>query len=119
MKSWRVVLVVAGLFIGLISGLVYGWLIDPVEYVDTQANSLRIDYRTDVILMVATIYAQEHDAKAAIERLSLLEKEDIGSLLADSLVYAKKMHFAVKDIEYINILDEAISDVNLENESQP
>lgn len=109
----------AGLFIGLISGLVYGWLIDPVEYVDTQANSLRIDYRTDVILMVATIYASEHDTEAAIERLSLLEKEDIRSLLAESVVYAKNMNFALQDIEYINYLYEAISNVSLENESQP
>ena len=112
-------LVVAGLFIGLISGLVYGWLIDPVEYMDTQANSLRIDYRTDVILMVATIYAREHDMEAAIARLYLLENDDVGSLVAESLVYAREMHFAAQDIEYINLLNESISSINLEDGSQP
>ncbi len=103
----------------LVSGLVYGWLIDPVEYVDTQPNSLRIDYQTDVVLMVASIYAQEHDTEAAIERLVLLEKEDIGSLLADSLGYAEKMHFSIQDIDNIKLLNEAISNINLEDESQP
>ncbi len=104
---------------GMVSGLVYGWLIDPVEYVDTQPNSLRIDYQTDVVLMVASIYAQELDADAAFERLSLLEKEDITRLLADSLAYAEKMYFSSQDIDNIKFLNEALSNIKLGNEGQP
>jgi hypothetical protein len=119
MKSWRVALVVTGFIMGLASGLVYGWLLDPVKYVDTQPNSLRIDYQTDIVLMVASIYSRELDTEAAIERLSLLKKEDIGNLLADSLAYAEKMNFSRYDIDNIELLNEAISNIKLENEGQP
>jgi hypothetical protein len=119
MKSWQVVLAVAGFIMGVVSGLVYGWLIDPVEYVDTQPYSLRIDYQTDVILMVASIYARELDTEAAIDRLSLLEQEDIGNLLADSLTYAEKMHFSTQDIDNISFLNETISNIKLGDEGQP
>jgi PIN domain nuclease of toxin-antitoxin system len=104
---------------GMASGLVYGWLIDPVKYVDTQPNSLRIDYQTDIVLMVASIYSRELDTEAAIERLSLLENEDIGSLLAVSLAYADEMHFSIYDIDSIEFLNEAISNIKHGSEGQP
>lgn len=104
---------------GMVFGLVYGWLINPVEYVNTQPNSLRIDYQTDVVLMVASIYTRELDSEAAINRLSLLKTVDIGNLLADSLAYAEKMHFSTQDIDSIEFLNEAIMNRKSGNEVQP
>jgi len=118
MKMWRVILVITGLASGIILGLAYGWLIDPVKFVDTNPSSLRIDYQTDVVVMVATIYTHELDTQAAIDRLSLLGTSNIGGLLEDSLNYAKEMHFTSQDIEYVIILNEAITNTNGEGGDQ-
>lgn len=119
MKSQWIVLAIAGLIIGIFSGLVYGWLVDPVQYVDTSPNSLRIDYQTDIVLMAATIYSQEHDIQLASERLSLFGGSDLGSLLRECLDYAERMHFSTQDITYIKLLIEAVSKSRLQGENQP
>src|SRR3989304_3891981 len=52
---------VIGLVLGVATGLIYGWIISPVEYINTAPDSLRADYRTDYVLMVAQAYAVEDD----------------------------------------------------------
>lgn len=101
MKSWRVLLILAGLVLGVAAGLVYGWIIDPVEYKDTGLDTLRIDYQTDVVLMVANVYAQDHNSQAAIDRLLSLGPPDIRKSIDDSLNYATEMHFFTQDISNI------------------
>ena len=67
---WTRFLVMIAIGIGL--GLLYGWVIEPVQYVDTAPDSLRLDYKTDYVLMVAEAYQVEHDLNLAVQRLSLL-----------------------------------------------
>jgi len=70
-------------------GLLYGWVISPVEYVDTSPDTLRADYRADYVLMVAEIYQVEQDIEQAIRRLGLL-----GSALSPSEIVAQALQFA-------------------------
>jgi hypothetical protein len=109
MKSWQVLLILGILAMGVTSGLVYGWLIDPVDYVDTRPDSLRIDYQTDIVLMVSEIYAHDLDLRAAIDRLSLLESQDVSQSVADCLNYAQRMNFSEQDISNLLLLSDAIS----------
>lgn len=60
------------LALGAAAGLAYGWLIEPVEYVDTTPTSLRADYRTDYVLMVAEAYQGDGDLALAAVRLAAL-----------------------------------------------
>jgi hypothetical protein len=108
MKSWRVFLLFAALMIGVASGLVYGWLVNPVEYVDTSPDTLRIDYLTDIVLMVSDIYSKDHDLQGAFIRLSLLNSTDVSQLVDTCLDYARQMNFSPRDISYIINLREAI-----------
>jgi hypothetical protein len=34
-------------------GLLYGWMVNPVRYVNTTPDTLRADYQLDYVLMVA------------------------------------------------------------------
>ena len=61
-----------GLALGAAGGLAYGWLLEPVEYVDTTPTALRADYRTDYVLMVAEAYQGDGDLGLAIVRLGSL-----------------------------------------------
>jgi len=65
-----------GLVIGLVAGLVYAWLINPVDYVNTIPSSLREDYRDQYRLMIALAYATNNDLVRASERLKLLKDDD-------------------------------------------
>ncbi len=70
-------------------GLLYGWVISPIEYLDTSPDTLRADYRADYVLMVAEIYQAEQDTEQAIRRLGLL-----GSALSPSEMVAQALQFA-------------------------
>ena len=65
-----------GLVFGLVLGLVYAWLINPVDYVNTIPSSLREDYRDQYRLMIALAYAANKDLVRASERLKLLNDDD-------------------------------------------
>ena len=63
-------------FIGLVGGtslgLWYGWMVDPVEYTDTDIAYLHPLYKEDLILMVSKAYALDGDLDTARARLALL-----------------------------------------------
>lgn len=68
--------------VGLILGLVYTWLIDPVELYNTTPALLRTDYRHDWVRMAALGYVADEDMDRAMARLKGLDHEDIQAALA-------------------------------------
>jgi hypothetical protein len=50
-----------------------------VRYVNTTPDLLRQDYRDDYILMVAEVYAADHDLGLAVQNLSRLGAADMGA----------------------------------------
>ena len=73
------------LILGLIIGLIYGWKIAPVEYIDLAPNTLHAEYRTEYILMVAEAYQSENDLDLAARRLALLGSAAPAEIIAESL----------------------------------
>ncbi len=65
-----------GLAAGLALGLVYAWVISPVQYVDTAPNSLRADYQAAYVRLAARAYAVDGDLGRARTRLALLGMPD-------------------------------------------
>lgn len=66
-----------GLIVGLVVGLGYTWLISPVKYVNTAPTSLRADYKTQYIQLVAGAFAIEGDVSRAQTRLALLGEANV------------------------------------------
>jgi hypothetical protein len=64
-------------------GLWYGWVVNPVEYKDTDVAHLYAVYRDEYILMVGEAYAQDRDLDTARARLALLSLPDVASTVAD------------------------------------
>lgn len=98
----------APLIIGLVSGVliavVYGWLVRPVEYIDTSPDSLRIDFRTDYVLMVAESYAADEDLTLAQVRLAALGPEALDLYVTEAIDYALEHSFSRADLERLNAL---------------
>jgi len=84
MKAWRVVLVLlAGLVVGLGLGFLLGWGVWPVQYYDTDPVDLRDEHKEDYIVLVSATYALNRDLAQAKDRLAKLEEADVAQVVAD------------------------------------
>ena len=61
-----------GFAFGLALGLYYGWVVSPVQYTDTEPASLRADYKAEMALMAAEVFAADGDLDGAQARLAAL-----------------------------------------------
>jgi hypothetical protein len=93
-----------GLIVGLAAGLIYGWMLRPVEYVDTAPDSLRADYRTDYVLMVAEAYAGDNDLNLAQIRLAALGPQPPVATVIEAIDYAVDNEYNRADLETLNRL---------------
>ncbi|MBI4732273.1 MAG: hypothetical protein HY781_09160 [Chloroflexi bacterium] len=96
------------LVLGLASGLIYGWLISPVEYVDTTPEILSMDYRADYVLMAAEIYASSLDPEPAARALALLSSLPPAFTAAEALAYAQASGYTQSDILLLQDLTSAL-----------
>lgn len=92
------------LLLGLAAGLIYGWLVSPVELVNTTPDFLRADYRADYVLMVAEIYASVRDPEPAARSLALLSPQPPAFTAAEALAYARSAGYAPPDIDLLEAL---------------
>jgi hypothetical protein len=105
MSRWiRFIIVI---ILGIAAGLVYGWVIDPVEYTDTPPESLRADFKADYVLMVAEIYAAEGDIEAARQRLAYLGAAPIESV-QNAIVFAVEADYASTDLRLLRDLSDGM-----------
>jgi hypothetical protein len=96
------------LALGITAGLVYGWLISPVQYIDTTPESLRADYRADFALMTAEIYHTDHDLEATARRLTVFGSEPPADIASQALTLAIQNNYPETDIK---LLQELASDL--------
>jgi len=107
------------IIVGAGLGLIYGWLINPVEYVETTPDTLRVDYRTDYVLMVAEAYQGEQDLDLAVRRLAMLGDADPAEITYQAILFAQKAGYADADMERMQALLSALQALNLPQEAPP
>lgn len=74
-----------GLALGLAAGLVYTWVLNPVEFYDTYPPLMREDFRRDWIRMTGLAYGNDGDLERARLRLKDLSRGEIQDALAQTL----------------------------------
>ena len=104
MSRWSKFLI--ALFLGAMAGLFYGWVLNPVEYVDIAPDSLRVDYKTDYVLMVAESYQVDHDMGLAVRRLARLGSSAPRDIVANALNYALQHEYTPPDLSLFQRLSE-------------
>ena len=90
--------------IGIAMGLIYGWLINPVEYVNTAPDSLRKDYRADYVLMVAETYHTENSLSQAARRLAMLGDQPPADIVTQAITYATQIGYSDSDLKQMQVL---------------
>jgi hypothetical protein len=92
---------------GIGLGLLVGWLISPVKYVNTTPDSLGGDYKTDYVLMVAEVYQAEGNLTLAAQRLALLGKQPPLQTVQQALAYAIGSNYPAGDVTLLSQLVQA------------
>ncbi len=70
-----------GLAIGLVAGILYSWLVAPVQFMDTEPASLHPDFRAEYRALIAQAYLADGDLGRAQMRLALLQDENPAAAL--------------------------------------
>lgn len=92
------------ILLGLVFGLVYGWVVSPVEYLDTTPSTLRYDYRTDYVLMIAESFDSNQDIEQAARQLAQLSSDPPVEIVIQSLAYGTQIGYAPEDLVLIQNL---------------
>lgn len=106
MSRWIAFIIAIAL--GMIAGLLYGWVISPVEYIDTAPNSLRSDYKTDYVLMIAEAYGLDHDVGLAARRLASLGDLTPSEHVDQALAFAVQNGYGQTDLLLMRTLADAL-----------
>jgi len=119
MSSSSIIKIILGLIAGIAMGVFYGWVIDPVEYVDVTPEVLRTDYKTDFVLMVAEAYASDFEAETAARRLAMLGSDTPASIVTAALEYATLNNFTETEILSLQNLLTAMQTYRPEGNTNP
>ena len=99
--------------------MLYGWVINPVKYVDTAPDSLRMDYKTDYVLMVSEAYRLENNLNLAARRLALLGTDTPEETVLKALEFASQIGYNESDIALIQSLADGLKTWNPSLEAPP
>ncbi len=77
---WALIL---GLAIGLTGGLVYTWVINPVELVNTDPALLRVDFRREWVRLAALSYVATGNMDRAMARFKTIDSETVEHALSN------------------------------------
>lgn len=97
-----------GLLLGLAAGLVYAWVVQPVEYVDTSPASLRSDFKDQHRALIAAAYAFNGDLVRAEARLKLLGDKDLIRTLSEQAQRSLAQDSASSEARALGLLAIAI-----------
>lgn len=98
------------ILIGITLGFLYGWVLDPVDYVDTTPDSLRQDYQADYVLMVAEAYQAERDPTVSAARLAFLGIVEPLELVSNTFEFAKEVGYNETDLSKLDALYDGLLD---------
>jgi hypothetical protein len=105
--SSRWVRFVLVILIGIAAGLYYGWVVNPVKYVDAPPDTLRIDFKSDYALMVAEAYSQGQDLAMARQRLALFSMSPV-ELVSQAITFGQGHGYAEQDLLEMRALLDAL-----------
>ena len=94
--------------VGLALGLAYGWLVNPQPPAETTLNSLRADYKTDAVLMVAEAYNADGDLERAKARLAELSSDPALLTAQQAIIKGGELAYPRADLETLARLAQAL-----------
>jgi len=98
--------------LGAIFGVFYAKEVNPVSIVDAPPDTLRQDFKTDYVLMVAEVYSLEQDPALAARQLALLGSKTPETIVNEALRFALDQGYPASDLVLIRDLSVVMSTWN-------
>jgi hypothetical protein len=98
---------IAGL-LGVAVAILYGWVVSPVKFVDTTPASLREDFRTDYVLMVAESYHADQDPALASRRLAIFGSDSPAVIALAAVDTGQRVGYSPDDMALLQDLTRAL-----------
>jgi len=98
-QARRIIFFVIAILVGLTAGVIYGWEVNPIRDAGLLPDKLRIDYKTDVVLMAAELYHAKKDIAAAISRLAFVGDAPAGDIVDQAINFAERNNYAPEDVQ--------------------
>lgn len=87
----------------------------PAAPTDAPLASLRTDFKTDLVLMVAEEFQIEPDSMQALTQLDRLDESDPITLLGNSIQYAQGIGYPEEDLKLMqNLLNSIDAEIYLQ-----
>ncbi len=116
MKRNRSTNFVIAIVLGVLLGLAVGWLlIKPHPAHNADITRLRLDFRTDAVLMVAEHFALTGDKVLALDQLARLDHGNLLTFVGKAVTDAEKLNYPVEDKTLILNLLEGLDLIVYEN----
>lgn len=93
---------------GAAAGAGIGWLRAPAPSADQRAAELRIDYQSDVVLMIAEAYAADQNLAAAIGRLAVLHHSQPAEIVQQAINFGERYGYSDSDLQKMRTLRSAV-----------
>jgi len=105
--SWYLL---TGAVLGVALGLIYSWVISPVEYVDAPPYALRADFKDEYRVLVAASYLYSNDLLRAEDRLAQLKDDETAQKVAMQAQRALAEGHPEGEVKALGILAMALGD---------
>lgn len=92
------------LVIGLIGGLYYAWVVDPVVFTDASPARFSERYREEYIILVSQSYAVSENWPLAQQRLAALEEPNIAETVNNLLETAVRQNRPAPQLEQLAVV---------------
>ena len=105
MKTRRFIFFFLAILVGIGAGLAFGWMMmPPAAPTNAPLGSLRADFKTDLVLMVAEEFQTAPDSMQALTQLDKLDESDPITLLGNSIQYAQAIGYPEEDLKLMQDL---------------
>lgn len=119
MSSHNWIKIASAVIIGIALGLIYGWVINPVQYTDVTPDILRADYRADYVLMVAEAYQTEQEPTLAARRLAIFGVQPPAQIVSAAMDYARQQGFSQDEMDSLQKLLSAMQTYQPDGDALP
>lgn len=110
---------IIAILVGAGLGLAYGWFIQPVRPNDITPDTLRIDYKTDYVLMIAEAHEVDKDTALAARRLAILGEAPPQVLVEQAIDFARKVGYSEPDISRMQALQASLQALSISDNTIP
>jgi hypothetical protein len=99
------------ILLGLLIGLVLGSRFLPLPYESLPLNSLRADYKSDYVLMIAEAYHADHNIQQAQDLIKDIGPESPPYQVQQAMVEARSLGYSQQDVEWMNQLQQDLQKI--------